>query len=153
MARRKSRRRLAPDLSDLRSARSRSYVRESTERQAGPDHYGPDLQRAGIRDYCERNGLQQPEHEYFDAASGRSMDRRTQLQRAIADGIAGEYEVLLVFHSSRSFRNSTDAKVAKRQLNEAGVTLIFTSQNLISGDPHRKVEEGLFELMDELRSD
>jgi len=58
-----------------------------------------------------------------------------------------------VFHSSRSFRNSLDAKIAKRQLREAGVVLVFTQQNLISGDPNRKIEEGLLEMMDEHRSD
>ena len=49
-------------------------MRESTERQAGADHFGPDLQRAGIREYCERNGIPPPEREYFDAASGRSIE-------------------------------------------------------------------------------
>ena len=71
----------------------------------------------------------------------------------VDDGVRGDFRVLLVFHSSRSFRNSLDAKLAKRQLREAGVVLVFTSQNLISGDPTRKVEEGLLEMMDELRSD
>ena len=46
-----------------------------------------------------------------------------------------------------------DAAVAKRKLRAVGVGLVFTSHNLISGDPGRKVEEGILELMDALRSD
>ena len=128
-------------------------MRESTERQAGPDHFGPDLQRAGIRDYCERNDIPLPKREYFDAASGRSLEGRDSLQDALADAERGEYDLLLLYHSSRSFRNRHDAAVAKRKLRAAGVGLVFTSHNLISGDPGRKVEEGILELMDELRSD
>jgi site-specific DNA recombinase len=153
VGRRRSRERQATRPEDLRGLRTRTYVRESTERQADADHFGPDLQRAGIQEYCARNGLLPPEHEYFDAASGRKLEGRDSLQRAIDDALRGEYDVLLVFHSSRSFRNSHDAKVVKRKLREAGVAIVFTSQNLVSGDPHRKVEEGISELMDELRSD
>ena len=153
MARRKSRQLQTTDPRDYQHARTRLYVRESSDDQVGPDHYGPDLQRAGTTEYCERHQIPLPQFEYFDAASARSMRGRTALQQAIDDGVRGDYDVLLVFHSSRSFRNSHDAKVAKRKLGEAGLTLIFTAQNLISGDPNRKIEEGLYELMDEQRSD
>ena len=75
------------------------------------------------------------------------------MQEALADAERGEYDLLLFYHSSRSFRNRHDAAVAERKLRAAGVGLVFTSQNLISGDPGRTVEEGILELMDELRSD
>ena len=125
----------------LRGLRTRAYVRESTARQAGPDHYGPDVQRAGIRAFSERYELLQPALEYFDAASGRSMEKRGAFQQALVD--ADEYDVLLVFHSSRSFRNRHDAAVFKKRFRQAGVALVFTDQQLISGNPDTSLQEGV----------
>jgi len=97
---------------DLRGKPTRSYIRESTVGQAGPDHYGPDLQREGIRKFCERVGLEQPEREYFDTSSGTTTEGRGRLQAALAD--ADDYDVLVFFHSSRSFRNRADAVAWKQ---------------------------------------
>ena len=126
-------------------------MRESTARQAGRDHYGPDIQRAGIRTFCERYDLSQPGVEYFDAASGRSIEKLGAFQQALAD--ADEYDVLLVFHSSWSFRNRHDATVFKRRFGHAGLAIVFTDQQLISGNPETKLQEGFHELIDEQRSD
>ena len=151
MSRRPSRQRQTATLDDLRGQRLRAYVRESTERQAGPDHYGPDIQRAGIERFCHQHGLTQPEFEYFDASSGRSTARRNGLQRALED--AADYDVLLIFHSSRSFRNRMDAVVWKQRFARAGITIVFTEQSIISGNPQSKIVEGFHELIDEQRSD
>ena len=134
----------------LRGLRTRSYVRESTARQAGPDHYGPDVQRAGMHAFCERHGLRAPTVEYFDTASGRSIEKRGAFQQALED--ADEYDVLLVFHSSRSFRNRHDAAVFKRRFRLAGLAIVFTDQQLISGNPETSLQEGFHELIDEQRS-
>ena len=151
MTRRPSRQRATIDFESLRSLRTRSYIRESTPRQAEADHYGPDLQRAGIRAFCERFGISAPGREYFDTASGRRVKGRLALQDALAD--AGQYDVLLVFHSSRSFRNRHDAAVYKRQFREAGVVMVFTEQQIISGNPGTNLQEGFHELIDEQRSE
>lgn len=151
MARRPSRKRSKVDFASLRGLRVRSYVRESTERQAGADHYGHDLQRAGIRQFCEAHQISQAEHEYFDAVSGRSTVGRSGLQRALEE--AHGYGVLVFFHSSRSFRNRHDAVIWKRRFRDAGITLVFAQQGIISGNPDHKLQEGLYELIDEQRSD
>lgn len=151
MARRPSRKRPTVDFASLRGRAVRAYIRESTERQAGADHYGPDLQRAGIRTFCDVQGIHQPEREYFDAVSGRSTAGRSGLQRALDE--AREYDVLVFFHSSRSFRNRHDAVTWKRRFRDAGITLVFAQQGIISGNPDHKLQEGLYELIDEQRSD
>ena len=73
MGRRRSREIVRPDWEALRGLRTRQYIRESTLRQAEADRYGPDVQRAGIRAFCEQHDLASPEIEYFDKASGRSV--------------------------------------------------------------------------------
>lgn len=151
MARRPSRKRSKIDFASLCGLRVRSYIRESTERQAGADHYGPDLQRAGIRQFCESHDLELPGYEYFDAVSGRSTVGRSGLQRALDE--AHDYSVLIFFHSSRSFRNRHDAVIWKRRFRDAGITLVFAQQGIISGHPDHKLQEGLYELIDEQRSD
>ncbi len=151
MTRRPSRGRKFVELADLRDKRIRSYVRESSQRQAEADKFGPDIQRGSIKAFCEREGLPEPEREYFDAASGRNVDRRSGLQRALAE--AGEYDVLLFYHTSRSFRNRHEAAIWKTNFRRAGAVIVFTEQGIISGDPRFKAVEGMNELFDELVSD
>lgn len=151
MARRRSREQQVVDFESLASMRIRTYIRESTQRQAEADHYGPDLQRAGIRTFCDKYDIPRPEHEYFDAASGRSVRGRTGLQKALAD--ADEYDALFFFHSSRSFRNREDVAIWKPKFRRAGIVIVFTEQGIISGDPRNKLLEGFHELIDEQRSD
>ena len=151
MGRRRSRERKVVSFEDLRGLPTREYIRESTKAQAGPDHYGPDAQRTGNRAFCDRWGINPPEHTYFDTASGRSVDGRPEMQRALDE--APEYKVLVIFHSSRAFRSRADAAIWKRWFREAGVTIVFAQQDIISGNRATKMMEGQFELQDELRSD
>lgn len=151
MTRRPSRSSTPVDFESLRTMRVRSYVRESSPRQAEADRYGPDLQRKGVSAFCDRWAIPHPQKEYFDAFTGRSMDRRYGLQRALEE--AKEYDALLIFHSSRSFRNRHDAAIWKMKFRQAGVLLVFTEQGIISGDRRYKAVEGINELMDELYSD
>ena len=68
---------------ELRGLTARAYVRESSERQAMADRNGPDIQRSGIRRFCEQWGIPWPVPEYFDTASGRRMAGRSGLQQAL----------------------------------------------------------------------
>ena len=151
MARRRSRERTTLRHEDLQGLRTRAYVRESTKAQAGPEHQGPDVQRRWNSDYCTRYGVSPPDFEYFETASGRSAEKRPQLQRALAD--AEEYDVLLIGHSSRAYRNREDAAIGKRQFREAGVRMVFTSQDIIVGNTATKLMEAHHEAQDEQRSD
>ena len=151
MGRRKARQPRIQNLEDLSGARVRSYVRESTKRQAQSDRYGPALQRADIRRFCKQWSIDDIQHEYFDAASARSADARPNLQRALDD--ASEYDALLIFHSSRFFRNRVESAAWKSRFAKAGVAIVITESGLISGDPLTKPTEGLGEIMDEAQSD
>ena len=151
MPRRPSRARRDLTFGDLAGRRTRAYIRESTARQAEVDRFGPDLQRNGISRFCEEYGLTPPDAWYFDKAFGRSVQGRHELQRAYDE--ADEYEVLVFFHSSRSFRNQEDARVWKRQFREAGVVLVFVEQRLISGNSRDRLAEGLYEIFDEQQSE
>ena len=151
MTRRPSRSSTPVDFESLCTMRVRSYVRESSPRQAEADRYGPDLQRKGISAFCDRWAIPHPQKEYFDAFTGRSVDRRYGLKQALEE--AKEYDALLIFHSSRSFRNRYDAAIWKMKFRQAGVLLVFTEQGIISGDRRYKAVEGINELMDELYSD
>ena len=136
---------------ELRGKLARCYVRESSERQAMADRNGPEIQRAGFRRFCEQWVIPYPATEYFDAASGRKTAGRSGLQQALDD--AAEYDVLLVFHTSRAFRNLNEAALWKTRFAETGVTLVFTEQQMISGDPRTKSSEGMYAIMDEAQSD
>ena len=151
MTRRKSRQPQLLEFADLRGLRTRAYIRESTTKQAEADRNGPATQRAGILGFCAEFGLNEPDEWYFDKVSGRNVDGRTELQRVAAE--ASEFDVLLFWHTTRSFRNREDAYLWKRQLRRAGLTLVFTEQRWISGDPRTKTAEFIHEFIDEQRSD
>ena len=148
---RRSRQRTSVRLEDLQGKTVRAYVRESTLEQTGSDHYGPDLQREGIARYCKAHGLNAPSYEYFEAVSGRSTKGRTQLQAAMDD--SADYDVLIFFHSSRSFRNRRDALNWKHDFRAAGIVMVYAEQNIVVGNPGTKLQEGFHELIDEQRSD
>ncbi len=147
MSRRRTRVREDIDPADLVGKRTRTYIRESTERQALADRTGPALQRADIDRFVEQWGLETPEREYFDAASGRSVDGRLELQRALAE--ADQYDVLLVYNTSRSFRNFEDAAIWKAKFRHAGVTIVFTEPGIISGNRRTRLQERIAEIQDE----
>ena len=153
MSRRPTKRRPVLDFEGLRGLRIREYIRESSPRQAKADRYGPAVQRSGIRQFREHWGLGEPEREYFDTHTGRRLAGRSELQAAIVDAEAREYDVLLCYHTSRSFRNRHESAISKTRLRAAGVTLVFVQQGMISGDPRNKVIEGVYEILDENYSD
>jgi DNA invertase Pin-like site-specific DNA recombinase len=109
-------------------------VRESTPGQALEDRNSPALQRADIDRFVAKHGLEPPDREYFDAANGKSTTERPGLQATLSDAEAGDYEMLLCYSSARSFRNEEDAAISKGKLRRAGVTLVFTEIEIISGN-------------------
>ena len=151
MGRKRNQPKPIPSFDELRRLRVRCYVRESSERQAMADRNGPEIQRAGLRRFCEQWNIPWPLPEYFDAASGRKTTGRPGLQRALDE--ARDYDVLLVFHTSRAFRNLIDGALWKPRFADAGITIVFTEQQMISGDPRTKANEGMNAVMDEDHSD
>jgi site-specific DNA recombinase len=131
----------------LRGLRARGYVRVSTTDQA--DGYSPAMQRAREQAFAQQHGLAWDGTVYEEHLSGRSAVKRSQFQQAVADAEARQFDVLLVFHSSRFARNAVDARLYKERLARAGIAIVFVAQYQISGAPHGWMAERIDEIMDE----
>jgi DNA invertase Pin-like site-specific DNA recombinase len=126
---------------DLTGRTWAGYVRESTRGQA--DRYGPEIQRSEQRRYADRYGLAPTGREYVDLVSGKDTLRRSDFVRMIADAEAGLFEVLLCYDTSRFARNVGQAYEYRDRLARAGVTIVFCSDGLISGNVDTFEVEGL----------
>lgn len=109
-----------------RQRRAVAYVRESTEEQGRG--YSPDGRRQAIARYAEDHGFELAD-EYLDFETGRAADKRPGFQRLIEDAMAGRFEAVLVFHTSRFARNTIEAKRYKKLLRtELGGEVISVTQ-------------------------
>jgi len=108
--------------------RAVAYIRESTEQQG--KGYSPEGQRQAIARYADEHGLEVLD-EYLDFESGRDAEKRPAFQRLIEDAIAGRFDCVLVFHSSRFARNTIEAKRYKKLLrSELGIEVVSVTQPL-----------------------
>ena len=134
------------------SRRAVAYVRESTEEQG--KGYSPDGQRQAIARYASEHGLELLD-EYLDFESGRAADTRPGFQRLIEDAMAGRFDCVLVYHSSRFARNTIEAKQYKRLLRrELGIDVISVTQPIggDADDPAAFLTESVHEIFDEYYS-
>lgn len=116
----------------LRDRRPRGYVRESTKRQGKDDRYGPKVQINAQREAAEHFGMQELSAFYTDLVSGRSVLKRSEFQRMVADAKANAFDVLLVYDVSRFARNETDAWVYLDALRDAGVPVYFCDEDILT---------------------
>jgi DNA invertase Pin-like site-specific DNA recombinase len=115
--------------------RAVAYVRESTEEQGRG--YSPDGRRQAIARYAEDHAFELVD-EYLDFETGRAADKRPGFQRLIEDAMAGEFEAVLVFHTSRFARDTIEAKRYKKLLrSELGVEVISVTSAPTSTTPPR----------------
>ena len=141
-----------PSPSGREKRRAVAYVRESTERQGRG--YSPDGQRQAIARYAEDHGLELID-EYLDFETGRAADKRPGFQRLIEDAMAGRFEAVLVFHTSRFARNTIEAKRYKKLLRfELGIEVISVTQPIGTDvdDPAAFLAESVHEIFDEYYS-
>jgi DNA invertase Pin-like site-specific DNA recombinase len=129
---------------DLAGKRWRGLVRESTEAQA--DRWSPDRQRADIERAATELGMVGDGVWYERTGSGEAVDA-SELRQALAD--AGQFDVLVAFHTSRFARNRAEATRMKAEFRKAGIILYFASQRLISGTFVNALAEGINEVLDE----
>jgi DNA invertase Pin-like site-specific DNA recombinase len=133
--------------------RAVAYVRESTEEQG--QGFSPDAQRQGIKRFAEDNDLRLL-REYCDFHSGwRKSDARPQFQQLMADAAERQFDVVLVFHTSRFARSQVEARRYKQLLRERlGIRVVSVTQPMGEdpSDPSAFLAESIHEMFDEYYS-
>lgn len=131
--------------------RAAAYIRESTEEQA--NGFSPEAQRNTIYKFAEDNNLKIVK-EYVDYETGRKAEKRPGFQKLISDAIKKEFDVILVFHTSRFARNTMEAKHYKKMLREKlGIDVISVTQRFGDyQDPSAFLNESINEIFDEYYS-
>jgi site-specific DNA recombinase len=141
------------DHTDNRPQRAVAYIRESTEEQG--QGFSPDAQRQTIARFASENNLELI-GEYCDFHSGwKKSETRPEFQRLMADASAGEFDVVLVFHTSRFARNQVESKRYKQLLRERlGIRVVSVTQPMGEDhtDPSSFLAESIHEMFDEYYS-
>lgn len=132
---------------DLKGMKAQGYIRDSTEDQR--DGFGPELQRKGIENFAKTHGLVLGDAWYTDFITGTSTLKRSGFHKALLGAELNDFDVLLIYHTSRFARNRSDAIRYKAELKKLGKILIFVSQNIISGRNTDFLNEGMNEVFDE----
>jgi site-specific DNA recombinase len=128
---------------DLRGLRWAGYLRESTQRQA--DRGTPlQRQREDIQRAADELGLVGPVTWFEQTGSGEKESEA--LGAAL---VAGTYDVLMVYSTSRFARDRVNAGNAKRAFAKAGIAIYFVSERLLSGTRETNLTEGIREVLDE----
>lgn len=133
--------------SDLASKRWRGLVRESSQAQA--DKWSPERQREDLRRAGDELGMVPVEPVFYERTGSGEAVNVEELRQALADGRAGEYDVLVVLHTSRFARNRAEAVRMKAEFRKAGIVIYFAAQRLISGTYVGGLSEGISEVIDE----
>lgn len=137
---------------DLRGRRWRGLIRESSAEQARKEAT-PERQRTDLRRAASELGMTGVEPLFYERVGSGEEEAVPELQRALADGKAGQYDVLVVFHTSRFARNRAEAVTMKREFRKAGIVLYFVAQRIISGSFTSALSEGINEVLDEFENE
>jgi DNA invertase Pin-like site-specific DNA recombinase/TusA-related sulfurtransferase len=127
--------------------RAAAYVRVSSEEQT--EGWSMDGQEHAIRDYAARNDYEIVS-VYTDDVTG-SEDKRPGFEQMLMDAHSSLFQAIIVFHTSRLFRNVALARRYKDLLrNKLNIDVIFINQPIVSpDDPDAFMMEGINELFDE----
>ena len=128
-----------------------AYIRESTEEQ--DKGYSPDNQKESIENYARVNNIKITK-QYKDLLSGTSAENRVGFQEMIDDAMKKQFDIILVFHSSRFARNVSEARKYKKLLREKlNIDVISINQNFGDwNDPSSFLNESINEVFDEYTS-
>ena len=99
------------------------YLRVSTDDQA--QQYGLASQEAACLDYAKRNKLKVVA-TFTDAQTGQT-DQRPGIQSVLEAGRNGQFEHIVLYDATRLGRNKTVSSKLRDELQEAGVTLHFST--------------------------
>ncbi len=89
---------------------------------------------------------------YTDFAMTGTNDERPAFRRCVADGIAGIYDVLVVYKHDRFARNVEISRKYKRMLRNVGVRIVSVREGESKNTPDGFLHEGLDELFAEYYS-
>ena len=123
------------------------YIRESTEKQ--DKGFSPDNQERMIREYATKHNIKIVE-VYKDLLSGASAEKRIDFLRMINDAEKHNFDIILVYHTSRFARNIKEARQYKTLLREK-LKIDVESVTQPMGDwrkPSAFLQEGINELFD-----
>lgn len=114
--------------------RAAIYVRVSTEEQA--EHgYSIDAQLETLRTYCRMYEMTVFK-EYADrGVSGKSIEKRFELQQMIRDAKAGMFDLVLVWKINRLARNTIDLLQIVEELRKYNVEFRSFSENFDTSSP------------------
>lgn len=129
-----------------------SYLRVSTAEQAERDLSLP-AQRRAIEEYAARHGASIA-REYLEAGcSGMNMNRKA-FRNMLEDVFRPNSTVgtVIVQHTSRFTRDSTEARIVKQRFRKAGIRMLSACQET-ADDPIGNLIEGIFECIDQYESE
>ncbi len=129
-----------------------SYLRVSTPEQADRELSLP-AQRRAVEDFATRHNATVA-REYVESGCSGANPHRPVFRRMLEDVLrrGSDVSTIVVHHTSRFTRNSTEARVVKTKLRRIGVRVVSTSHEL-SDDPIGKLMEGLLECIDQYESE
>ena len=154
----KRRRHLPGSFAELSGLRARGYMRESTERQ-GIEGSGPEAQRDGIRAFATQYSMTLDTGDtaqfermlveatkpggtkggkvgdlYVDLISGSGHVARPQFDQMLRDAEAGQFDVLVVYDSTRFGRSMDKVGGWTDKLHEKGVCIAYYYDRVLSSD-------------------
>ncbi len=103
------------------------YIRVSTEQQAG-EGVSLEAQKAKIAAWCLANDCELVAVHVDAGISGKSMDKRQGLQKALAE--TGKGMALVVYSLSRLARSTRDTLAISEQLDKSGADLVSLSERI-----------------------
>jgi DNA invertase Pin-like site-specific DNA recombinase len=131
---------------DLAGLRWRGFARESTEEQTARGT-PVERQRHDIERAAEELGLIAVPPLWYQSTGSGEREGIPELQQALAD--AGQYDILVVFATSRFARRRAEAVRMKAAFAKAGIIIYFVAERMISGVYASSLQEGVGEVLDE----
>lgn len=109
------------------------YIRVSSDKQVGNDHYSIECQENKCVDYCRYKSLDIKSIHKDEGISGTSLSKRVGLRSAIDE--LEENDTLVVYSISRLSRNMHDFSKILHEFEEKHLNLASTSESFDSGTP------------------
>lgn len=123
------------------------YARYSSDKQT---ENSIDGQLRICHEYCKQKGFTVV-GEYIDRAMSGTDDNRPDFQRMIKDAEKQRFAFIIVYRFDRFMRNRYDSAIYKKRLEQFGVRVLSTAEQVTDGD-EGIILESIYEAMDEAYS-